>query len=146
MPTFARHATVNWTGSIMEGAGEARAGSGAFSLPVSFPRRIGEAEGATSPEELIAAAHATCYAMVVAATLGRKNATARSTEVKCTVTADKSEAGIKIITSRLELVADGLSGIDAETFIQGAKEAEQKCPVSNALRGSLTIEVDVKVR
>jgi osmotically inducible protein OsmC len=146
MPTFSRHATVNWTGSIMEGTGEAKAGSGAFSVPVSFPRRIGDAEGVTSPEELIAAAHATCYAMVVAATLGRKNASVRSTEVTCTVTADKSEAGIKIITSKLELVADGLSGIDADTFIQSAKEAEQKCPVSNALRGSLAIEVDVKVR
>jgi osmotically inducible protein OsmC len=146
MPTFSRHATVNWSGSIMEGTGEARAGSGAFSLPVSFPRRIGDAEGTTSPEELIAAAHATCYAMVVAATLGRKSASARSTEVTCTVTADKSEAGIKIVTSRLELVADGLSGIDADTFIQSAKEAEQKCPVSNALRGSLAIEVDVKVK
>jgi osmotically inducible protein OsmC len=141
MPTFARHATVNWTGSIMEGAGEARAGSGAFSLPVSFPRRIGDAEGTTSPEELIAAAHATCYSMVVAAALGRKNASARSMETKCTVTADKSEAGIKITTSKLELIADGLAGIDADTFIQSAREAELKCPVSNALRGSVAIEV-----
>ena len=146
MPTFSRNATVNWTGSIMEGKGNASAGSGAFSLPVTFPRRIGEAEGITSPEELIAAAHATCYAMVVAAALGRKNATANSTEVKCTVTGDKSEAGIKIVSSKLELVADGLSGIDAETFTQSAKEAEQKCPVSNALRGSVAIEVDVRVR
>ena len=144
--TFARNATVRWSGSIMEGSGDATAGSGAFTLPVSFPRRIGDAEGTTSPEELIAAAHATCYSMVVAATLGRKNASARSTEVKCTVTADKSEAGIKIVTSRLELIADGLSGIDTDAFIQSAKEAEGKCPVSNALRGSVTIEVDVRVR
>lgn len=144
--TFARNATVRWSGSIMEGAGDATAGSGAFTLPVSFPRRIGDAEGTTSPEELIAAAHATCYSMVVAAALGRKNASARSTEVKCTVTADKSEAGIKIVTSRLELVADGLSGIDTDAFIQSAKEAEGKCPVSNALRGSVTIEVDVRVK
>jgi osmotically inducible protein OsmC len=144
--TFARNATVRWSGSIMEGTGDATAGSGAFSLPVSFPRRIGDAEGTTSPEELIAAAHATCYSMVVAATLGRKNASARSTEVKCTVTADKSEAGIKIVTSRLELVADGLSGIDTDAFIQSAKEAEGKCPVSNALRGSVAIEVDVRVK
>ena len=145
MPTFSRLATVNWTGSIMEGKGEARAGSGAFSLPVTFPRRIGEAEGVTSPEELIAAAHATCYAMVVAAALGRKNASTRSTEVRCTVTGDKSDAGIKIVSSKLELVAEGLSGIDADAFTQSAKEAEQKCPVSNALRGSVAIEVDVRV-
>jgi len=145
MATFARHATVNWSGSIMEGSGEARAGTGAFTLPVSFPRRIGEPEGTTSPEELIAAAHATCYSMVVAAAMGRKNASAQRTEVTCTVTGDKTDAGIKIVSSKLELVAHGLSGIDAETFVQSAKEAEMKCPVSNALRGSLAIEVDVRV-
>ena len=84
--------------------------------------------------------------MVVAATLGRKNASARSTEVRCTVTGDKSDAGIRIVSSKLELSADGLSGIDAEAFTQSAKEAEQKCPVSNALRGSVAIEVDVTVK
>ena len=56
MATFSRNVTVNWEGGIMDGKGTAKAGSGAFSLPVSFPRRIGDAEGVTSPEELIAAA------------------------------------------------------------------------------------------
>ena len=65
MATFSRNVTVNWEGSLMEGKGEAKAGSGAFSLPVSFARRIGEAQGQTSPEELIAAAHASCYAMAL---------------------------------------------------------------------------------
>lgn len=77
MATFSRKVTVNWAGSIMEGRGTAHAGSGAFSLPVSFPRRIGEAEGVTSPEELIAAAHAACYAMALNATLGRRGARPR---------------------------------------------------------------------
>ena len=70
--TFSRTVTVDWQGTIMEGKGTAKAGTGAFTLPVTFPRRIGEPEGSTSPEELIAGAHATCYAMVIAATLGRK--------------------------------------------------------------------------
>ena len=69
--TFSRHATVDYTGTIMEGKGMATAGTKAFSVPVSFPRRIGEPEGVTSPEELVAAAHATCYAMVVTGALGR---------------------------------------------------------------------------
>ena len=56
--TFSRHVDLNWTGSIMDGGGDAKAGSGAFTLPVSFPRRIGDPEGKTSPEELMAAAHA----------------------------------------------------------------------------------------
>jgi osmotically inducible protein OsmC len=146
MPTFARKATVNWKGSIMEGAGEAKAGSGAFSLPVTFPRRIGEPEGVTSPEELIAAAHATCYAMVVTATLGRMNASMGASAVTCTVTGEKTDAGLKILSSVLEIVADGLTGMDAATFVKTATEAEGKCPVSNALRGNLTITVKASVR
>jgi organic hydroperoxide reductase OsmC/OhrA len=80
--------------------------------------------------------------MVVAATMGRKGATIQRTLVTCTVTADKTDAGIKITSSKLAVVAHGLNGMDAATFAQTAKEAEGKCPVSNALRGSLTIEVD----
>jgi osmotically inducible protein OsmC len=136
---------IDWQGTLMEGSGTAKAGSGAFSLPVTFPRRIGEPEGATSPEELIAAAHATCYAMVVAGAIGRAKASVNSSQVTCTVTADKSDAGIKITTSRLDLAVEGLSGMDAAAFEQMAREAEGKCPVSGALRGSLAIEVNVTV-
>jgi osmotically inducible protein OsmC len=143
---FSRKATVDWTGTIMEGKGTAKAGTGAFTLPVSFPRRIGEPEGATSPEELIAAAHATCYAMVVAATMGRKNVSTARHSVTCTVTADKGDAGIRIQSSRLELVAEGVAGMDAAAFEQMAREAEGSCPVSNALRGSLKIDVAVTVK
>jgi len=144
--TFSRHATVNYTGTIMEGSGTATAGTGAFDVPVSFPRRIGEPEGVTSPEELIAAAHATCFAMVVTGGLGRANATTTRTSVKCTITADKGEAGIKLTTSKLEVTVEGLTGMDAQAFDAMAKAAEGKCPVSNALRGSLAIEVVTHVR
>lgn len=144
--TFSRSVTVDWAGSIMEGAGTAKAGTGAFNLPVTFPRRIGEPEGATSPEELIAAAHATCFAMVISATLGRKNASTTATHVTCTVTADKGDAGIKLVTSKLVLTAEGLTGMDAATFDATAKEAEGKCPISNALRGNLAIEVETIVK
>ena len=146
MPQFSRHVTVDWSGNLMEGTGQAKAGTGAFSLPVTFPRRIGESEGGTSPEELIAAAHAVCYAMVIAGALGKKNASARAHHVTCTVTADKTDAGITITTSTLDVVAEGLTGIDAATFIATAKEAELGCPVSKLLRGSPTIEVNVTVK
>jgi osmotically inducible protein OsmC len=129
----------------MEGKGTAKAGTGAFTLPVTFPSRVGEPEGHTSPEELIAAAHASCYAMALNATLGRKNASAARTVVTATVTADKSEAGIKLTTSKLSVTAEGLKGLDAGQFAEVAKEAEGKCPISNALRGNLQIEVDAKV-
>jgi osmotically inducible protein OsmC len=141
MPTFSRNATVDWKGTLLAGAGELKAGTGAFTLPVSFPSRIGDPQGGTSPEELFAAAHATCYAMVVANALGKAGASTSGTRVTCTVSADKSDAGIKIMTSKLEVVASGLTGMDAATFEKTAREAEGKCPVSNALRGSLAIEV-----
>ena len=142
MATFSRNVTVNWEGSIMEGKGTTKAGSGAFNLPVSFPRRIGDAEGVTSPEELIAAAHASCYAMALNATVGRKGGSIAKTDVTATVTADKGDAGIKITGSKLAVTAHGLTGIPKEQFAEVAREAEGKCPVSNALRGSLQIDVE----
>jgi lipoyl-dependent peroxiredoxin len=146
MATFSRHVDVDWSGSIMEGNGTAKAGSGAFSLPVTFPARIGEPQGHTSPEELIAAAHATCYAMALNATVGRKGGSIGRTRVTATVTADKSEAGIKITTSKLKVTAEGLQGIERGQFADVAREAESKCPVSNALRGSLSIELETDVK
>ena len=146
MATFSRTVTVDWAGSVMEGKGSAKAGTGAFTLPVTFPSRIGEPQGHTSPEELIAAAHASCYAMALNATLGRKNASAARTVVTATVTADKGDAGIKLTTSKLSVTAEGLKGLDAAQFAEVAKEAEGKCPISNALRGNLQIEVDTQVK
>src|SRR5918992_166984 len=145
MATFERSVTTDWEGGLMDGKGTAKAGSGAFSLPVSFPSRIGEAGGKTSPEELMAAAHAACYAMALNATLGRKNASADRTVVTATVTADKTDAGIKIQSSKLAVTAHGLKGLNAAQFSEVAKEAEGKCPVSNAYRGSMQITVDAKV-
>jgi osmotically inducible protein OsmC len=145
MPTFERHVDVDWKGSVMEGKGEARAGSGAFSLPVTFPSRVGDANGKTSPEELMAAAHAACYAMALNGTLGRKSASADRTVVRATVTADKGDAGIKIMSSKLSVTAYGLKGIDPSQFAEVAKEAEGRCPVSNAYRGTMQITVDAKV-
>ena len=143
--TFERHVEVDWQGSIMEGKGSAKAGTGAFTLPVSFPSRIGEPAGKTSPEELMAAAHAACYAMALNATLGRKNASADRTVVTATISADKGDAGIKIMSSKLSVTAYGLKGLEASQFAAVAQEAEGKCPVSNAYRGSLQITLDAKV-
>ena len=145
MATFERHVSVDWQGSVMEGKGEAKAGTGAFSLPVTFPSRIGESGGKTSPEELMAAAHAACYAMALNGTLGRKNASADRTLVTATITADKGDAGIKIVSSALTVTAYGLKGADAAQFVEIAKEAEGRCPVSNAYRGTMSITVDAKV-
>jgi osmotically inducible protein OsmC len=145
MATFERHAEVEWKGTVAEGQGEAKAGTGAFTLPVSFPARIGDPGGKTSPEELMAAAHAACYAMALNGTLGRKNATADRTVVRATITADKGDAGIKIAASKLEVTAYGLKGADAAQFAEIAKEAEGRCPVSNVYRATMQITVDAKM-
>ena len=146
MATFSRKVTVDWSGSIMEGKGSAKAGTGAFTLPVTLPSRVGEPAGQTSPEELMAASHAACYAMALNATLGRKQASADRTLVTATVTADKSETGIKLLSSKLTVVAEGLKGLENSQFAEVAREAESKCPISNALRGTLQIDVEAEAK
>src|SRR6266849_9589957 len=146
MATFERHADVIWSGSVMDGKGDLKAGTGAFTLPVTFPARIGESGGKTSPEELMAAAHAACYAMALNGTLGRKGASADRTQVTATITADKGDAGIKIVSSKLTVTAFGLKGADAAQFAEIAKEAEGRCPVSNVYRGAMQITVDARVK
>jgi lipoyl-dependent peroxiredoxin len=146
MATFSRTVTVDWAGSIMEGKGTAKAGTGAFTLPVTFPARIGEPAGHTSPEELMAASHASCYAMALNATLGRKSGGAARTLVTATVTADKTDAGITLVSSNLKVTAEGLWGVDKAQFADIAREAEGKCPISNALRGTMKIDVEADVK
>src|SRR5437868_15304352 len=145
MAVFNRSVTTDWEGGLMDGSGVAEAGTGAFSLPVTFASRIGEPAGKTSPEELMAAAHAACYAMALNGTLGRKGASAERTHVTATVTADRGEAGIKILSSKLTVVAHGLTGLDASKFAEVAQEAEGRCPVSNAYRGTMQITLDARV-
>src|SRR5215467_2111176 len=146
MATFERHADVDWRGSVLEGQGDLKAGTGAFTLPVTFASRVGESGGKTSPEELMAAAHAACYAMALNGTLGRKQASADRTVVTATVTADRGEAGIKILSSALSVTAYGLKGLDANQFSEVATEAEGRCPVSNAYRGTMQITVEAHVK
>jgi osmotically inducible protein OsmC len=142
MATFERSVTTDWQGGLMDGNGVATAGSGAFSFPVTFPNRIGEANGKTSPEELMAAAHAACYAMAMNGALGKRGGKAAKTHVTATVAADKSDAGIKIVSSKLKVVVEGLEGMSPGDFAAFVKEADKGCPVSNAYRGTMQIEVE----
>ena len=141
MATFSRKVDVTWNGNLMEGKGQASAGSGAFTLPVTFPQRIGEAGGATSPEELIAGALGVCYTMVLSNMVAKKGGTTSALKVSCEVTADKSDAGIKVVTAKLTPRAEGLAGMSEGDFTATAQEAETKCPVANALRGNVEISV-----
>jgi lipoyl-dependent peroxiredoxin len=146
MATFSRHVDVEWDGGIMDGKGQVKAGTGAFTLPVTFAARIGEPAGHTSPEELIAASHAACFAMALNGTVGRKGGSIAKTHVTATVIADKGDSGIKLTTSKLHVVVEGLQGIAKEDFDGVARQAEAGCPISNVLRGGLTIELETEVR
>jgi osmotically inducible protein OsmC len=84
--------------------------------------------------------------MALNATVGRKGGKIGRTRVSATVSADKGDAGIKVTTSKLKVVAEGLEGIDKAQFAEVAREAERNCPISNALRGSLAIELETEVR
>jgi osmotically inducible protein OsmC len=140
-------ASAVWEGNLVEGHGRVSAASGVFAdLDLTWAARTNRPDPKTSPEELMAAAHAACYAMALNATVGRKGGSIARTRVTATVVADKGDAGIKITTSRLKVVAEGLQGIEKGQFAEVAKEAESKCPVSNALRGSLQIELEADVQ
>ena len=93
----------------------------------------------------MAAAHAACYAMALNGTLGRKRASADRTVVARDDHRGQRRRGIKIVSSKLEVTAYGLKGLDAAQFAEVAKEAERRCPVSNAYRGTMQITVDAKV-
>lgn len=146
MATFARHADVEWTGNLMEGSGTAKAGTGAFSnLPVTFPSRIAaNGDGKTTPEELMAASHAVCFTMVLTNTIAKQGGKAKSVKVTATVTADKGDAGIKVVSSHLKAVVEGLEGIDKAGLSDLATGAEKGCPISNAIRGSVAITVEAQ--
>ena len=145
MATFSRHADVEWTGGLMDGSGTATAGSSAFSVPVTFPSRVAErADGKTTPEELMAASHAVCYAMVLTNTIGKKGGSLTRLRVTATVTADKSESGIKVTSSHLEAQVEGLQGVEASGLQALATDAEKGCPISNAIRGAVNVTVSAR--
>ena len=145
MATFARHVDVEWIGTLMEGNGTATAGTGAFTLPVTFLSRIAPTgDGKTTPEELMAASHAVCYGMVLTNTIGKQGGTARRVRVTATVTADKSDAGIKVVSAHLKATVEGLEGIDKAKLGALATGAEKDCPISNVIRGTVAITVEAQ--
>jgi lipoyl-dependent peroxiredoxin len=138
-----RRADVTWSGDLASGKGYVSAStSGAFKeLEVSWPRRSeAAAEGKTSPEELLAASHASCYAMALSAGLGGAGTPPQSLAVSATVTFDKVGDGFKVVSSVLE-VRGRVPGIDAAAFVKAAEGAKDGCPISQALKGNVELSV-----
>jgi len=136
MPT--RTATTTWNGSLQEGAGSvALTSSGLSGFEVSFPKRAADdAGGTTSPEELIAAAHSSCYAMQFSALLGAAGGSDITLSVAADVTLRPDPAGGFRISGIVLHVAGSASGVDVDTFAKLAEEAKAGCPVSKALTGT----------
>ena len=136
-------AKVTWQGDLPTGRGTIeRVGSGAFGpLDVSWPVRIGEEEGLTSPEELIAAAHASCFSMALSNVLAKAGNPPERLEVAATVT---FVPGTGITTSALD-VTGTVSGLDEAAFRTAAEDAKDNCPVSKALRGNVDLSVSARL-
>ena len=139
----AKRAEATWQGDLIKGSGQTTAvSSGAFSsLPVSWAARTEESGGKTSPEELVAAAHASCYAMAFSAGLGRASTPPERLDVSATVTFDKVGEGWKVVSSALT-VRGRVPGIDAEAFKKAAEAARDGCPISQALKGNVDLSVE----
>lgn len=138
-----RSAHTSWSGGLQDGSGHVTlTSSGAGSYDVSFPKRAADnADGTTSPEELIAAAHAACYAMQLSAYIANAGGTPVSSEVDSTVTLGPDPAGGFRITQIDLMVRSKVENMDAATFQSVAEDAKAKCPVSKALTGT-TITLD----
>lgn len=138
-----RRAEVEWQGSLIQGSGKlVSVGSGAIgNLPVTWASRTERSDGKTSPEELIAAAHAACYAMAFSHALAQAGNPAERLTVDATCTFEQVEGGFKISTMALD-VHGKVPGLDQAGFEKLAQQAEQGCPVSNALRNNVAISVN----
>lgn len=135
MPT--RTARTAWNGSLETGEGQVELSSSKLAtFDVSFPKRAGEdADGVTSPEELLGAAHSACYAMQLSAVLGAAGGTVEALDVKGDVSLGPDPDGGFRITGIALTVRGEVTGLDAEAFLAAANDAKEGCPVSKALTG-----------
>ncbi len=138
-------ATATWNGDLLSGSGTTTLESGvAGPLPVSWPSRTEAPEGRTSPEELIAAAHAACYNMALSNGLAGAGNPPNQLDTEATATFEQTDAGWRLTTMALRVRAD-VPGIGAEAFQEAAFAAKEGCPVSNALAGNVAISVEASL-
>ena len=144
MSSIERRAEAVWEGPLT-GQGTVSSGSGAVTdLPVTWSDRVERPDGATSPEELIAKAHAACYAMAFSHALDEAGNAPDRLRVTAVVSAELGDEGLRITASSLDVVGR-VPGVDPSEFQRLAEEGERSCPVSNALRGNLEIRVNARL-
>ena len=141
MATADRRADVVWKGDLPSGSGtfDLVSSEAVRDLPVTWASRTERPDGKTSPEELIAAAHASCYAMAFSGVLAEMGNEPEELNISAVCTFDVDQ--VKITTVVLD-VRGRVPGLDAEGFQSAAEQAEQGCPVSNALRGNVDVQIN----
>jgi len=136
-----RTATTKWDGDLAHGSGTITGASGALGeLPVTWASRTERSDGKTSPEELVAAAHASCFSMALSHTLTQGGNPPEHLEVSAKVTLDQRDGNPTVTTSELA-VTGAVPGIDQAAFAQAASDAGLNCPISRALAG---VEISVQ--
>jgi osmotically inducible protein OsmC len=143
VPRIVREAEIEWLGTTARGSGVATAvSSGAFALPTTIASRVGDPEGKTSPEELLAAAHATCFVTSLGSELARAGTPPERMRVHCTITMDEvAGMGHRIVASAI--VATGVvPSCDQASFAQAAEAADAGCPFSALIRASAAVTVE----
>ena len=136
-------ARATWDGDLLDGSGHVKTGSGSVDTDMSWAARAQDVEGA-SPEELIAAAHATCVSMVLAAGLAKAGTPPKRLETEATTAFDQVGEGFKLTSVRLTVRGE-VDGVDEEAFRVAAEDAKENCPVSQALKGNVEITIDASL-
>jgi lipoyl-dependent peroxiredoxin len=140
-----RTAEAVWQGDLLKGHGTVKGTSGALGeMPVTWQARTEASGGKTSPEELLAAAHAACFSMALSAGLGRMQKPPERLSVTATATFDKVGDGWKVTTMELQVVGK-VPGISAADFEAAAKAASVGCPISGALKGNVAVSVQARL-
>lgn len=138
-----RRAEATWDGDLVSGSGVVSAvSSGVFTdLPVTWISRTADAGGRTSPEELVAAAHAACYSMALSYELAGAGTPPTKLEVSATVTFEVGQGGPKVASSALTVRGE-VPGLDTDAFRAAAEAAKDACPISQALQGNVALSVE----
>lgn len=140
-----RTAEMHWNGTLAKGDGSLKAGSGAVTdLPISWASRSDKADGKSSPEELLAAAHASCYAMALSLLLTRDGTPPESIDVKAKCSLE--ESGDWYTVKALDLEVHGtVPDLEADAFEKAALEADAHCPISNAVRDNVEVRISASL-
>jgi lipoyl-dependent peroxiredoxin len=144
MATAERRADVVWRGDLFKGSGtfDLASSGAAQDLPVTWASRTEHHDGKTSPEELITAAHASCYAMALSNVLAQMGNEPEELNISAVCTFDVDQ--VKVTKMVLD-VRGRVPGLDAEEFQNAAEQGEQACPISNALRGNVDIQLNASL-